>query len=179
VIFTELTLKGLYLIEPELIADERGFFARAWCGREFESHGLNTKLAQCNISFNRHQGTLRGLHYQAPPHEETKVVRVTRGAIYDVAVDLRPNSPTYKEWTAVELTAENRRMFYIPPGFAHGFQTLADDTEVFYQMSTFYEASSATGLRWNDPTLDIVWPLEVRNVSKKDATLPIILRACT
>src|SRR5438128_11338283 len=138
VIFIEIQLQGAYIIEPEKLEDERGFFARSWCEREFAAHNLNPRTAQCNISFNRKTGTLRGMHYQTAPHAEAKLVRCTRGAIYDVIIDLRPNSPTFKQWVAVELTAKNRRMLSIPEGFAHGFQTLMDNTEVFYQMSEFY-----------------------------------------
>lgn len=129
--FTETQLKGAYIIEPELIRDERGFFARSWCQKEFIEQGLNPNLVQCNISFNLKKGTLRGMHYQAKPHEEAKLVRCTMGAIYDVIIDLRPESPTFKQWVAVKLTAENRKMLYIPEGMAHGFQTLVDNTEVF------------------------------------------------
>src|SRR5688500_11400400 len=141
-IFTETDLKGAYIIEPEKLEDERGFFARTWCAREFEEHGLNPRLAQCNISYNHKKGTLRGMHFQAKPYEEAKLVRCTIGAIYDVIIDLRPQSPTYTQWTAVELTADNHRMLYVPEGFAHGFQTLMDQTEVFYQMSNLYNPQS-------------------------------------
>ncbi|HZS44670.1 MAG TPA: dTDP-4-dehydrorhamnose 3,5-epimerase family protein, partial [Blastocatellia bacterium] len=134
-IFTETSLKGAYIIEPELLEDERGFFARVWCQKEFEDHGLNPRLAQCSISFNKRKGTLRGMHYQAKPFEEAKLVRCTRGAIYDVIVDLRPESESRYKWFACELTEQNRRMLYVPEGFAHGFQTLEDNTEVFYQIS--------------------------------------------
>ncbi|MBN1221235.1 MAG: dTDP-4-dehydrorhamnose 3,5-epimerase [Anaerolineae bacterium] len=157
-IFTQTKLAGAYIIEPELISDERGFFARTWCQREVEAHGLNPRLVQCNISFNKKSGTLRGMHYQIPPHAEAKLVRCIMGAIYDVIIDLRPGSPTFKQWAAVELTAENRVMLYIPEGFAHGFQTLVDNTEVFYQMSEFYHSECARGVRWNDPTFAITWP---------------------
>ncbi len=151
--FQSTTLPGVFILELELRADERGFFARTWCQAEFEAHGLNPRLAQCSVSFNRKKGTLRGMHFQAAPHEECKVVRCTRGAIYDVVIDLRPDSPTRHQWMAAELTAENRRAFYIPEGFAHGFQTLVDDTEVFYQISEFYHPELARGVRWNDPRL--------------------------
>ena len=156
--FEELNLSGAFLIEPEPKTDERGFFARSWCRREFETHGIRCDWMQCNISFNARRGTLRGLHYQAAPWAEAKLVRCTMGAIYDVIVDLRPDSPTHGRWAAVELTAENRRMLYIPEGFAHGFQTLTDDAEVFYQMSQEYHAEAARGLRWNDAVLAIEWP---------------------
>ncbi|NET24741.1 dTDP-4-dehydrorhamnose 3,5-epimerase [Okeania sp. SIO1I7] len=166
--FTETKLKGAYIIEPELIQDERGFFARSWCQKEFTERGLNPHLVQCNVSFNLKKGTLRGMHYQAKPHEEAKLVRCTMGAIYDVIIDIRPESPTFKEWVAVELTTENRKMLYIPEGFAHGFQTLVDNTEVFYQMSQFYHPESARGLRWNDPAFGIKWAVENLTISLKD-----------
>lgn len=171
-IFKETNLNGAFIIEPEIIADERGFFARTWCAREFEAHGLTPNLVQCNISFNKQKGTLRGLHYQVMPHEEAKVVRCTMGTIYDVIVDLRPNSLTYKRWVSVDMGAENRRMLYIPEGFAHGFLTMEDDTEVFYQMSEFYAPECARGVRWNDPAFNITWPLGVTVISEKDAQYP-------
>ena len=173
-IFRELELPGAYLIELEPIHDERGFFARSYCEREFGEHCLNTRWVQCNISFNRRKGTLRGLHYQAPPHEEIKLIRVTRGALYDVLVDIRPESPAYRKWVGVELTADNARMLYVPEGLAHGFQTLADDTEVFYQMSEFYNPQAARGLRWDDPELDIEWPGQVSVISEGDRGLPFM-----
>ena len=171
--FTETQLKGAYTIEPELLTDERGFFARSWCQKEFIEFGLNPNLVQCNISFNHKKGTLRGMHYQAKPHEEAKLVRCTMGAIYDVIIDLRPESPTFKQWVAVKLTAENRKMLYIPEGMAHGFQTLVDNTEVFYQMSEFYHSESATGVRWDDPIFRIIW-LETSSmiISEKDKSYP-------
>lgn len=155
--FTETKLRGAYIVELETINDERGFFARSWCEKEFAEHGLNSKLVQCNISFNQKKGTLRGMHYQAKPYEEAKLVRCTQGAIYDVIIDIRQDSPTFKQWLGIELTAENRQMLYIPEGFAHGFQTLVDNTEVFYQMSEFYYAESARGIRWGDPQIGIKW----------------------
>ncbi|MCT7982340.1 dTDP-4-dehydrorhamnose 3,5-epimerase [Laspinema sp. A4] len=157
-IFTETKLESVWIIEPEQLTDNRGFFARTWCQREFDDRGLNSALVQCNISFNSKSGTLRGMHYQLPPHGETKLVRCTQGAIYDVIIDMRPTSPTFTQWVGVELTAENHRMLYIPEGFAHGFQTLVDQTEVFYQMSEFYYPESARGVRWNDPAFGIKWP---------------------
>jgi dTDP-4-dehydrorhamnose 3,5-epimerase len=157
-IFIETKLEGAFLIDIEPREDERGFFARAWCKNEFEEHGLNPRLVQCNISFNKKRGTLRGMHYQGAPFEEAKVVRCTRGAIYDVIIDLRSDSPTYRQWFSAELSAENRRALYIPEGFAHGFQTLADNSELFYQMSEFFHPESARGLRWNDPKFGIPWP---------------------
>lgn len=169
-LFTETKLKGAYIIEPERIVDERGFFARTWCRDEYANHGLNTTLAQCNISYNAKRATLRGMHYQAAPHAETKLVRCTMGAIYDVIIDLRPESPTLKQWVAVELSAMNRRMLYIPARFAHGFQTLEDHSEVFYQMSELYAPEYARGVRWNDPAFGIEWPaVEQRIMSARDA----------
>ena len=173
--FTETQLKGAYIIEPELIRDERGFFARSWCQKDFTERGLNPNLVQCNISFNHKKGTLRGMHYQAKPYEEAKLVRCTMGAIYDVIIDVRPESLTFKQWVAVELTAENRRMLYIPEGMAHGFQTLVDNTEVFYQMSEFYQAESASGVRWNDPAFNVEWLIKQDLViSKKDQSYSFI-----
>ena len=169
--FTEMKLKGAYLIEPEPIQDHRGFFARTWCEKEFDEQGLNSNLVQCNISFNHKRGTLRGMHYQAKPHEEAKLVRCTMGSIYDVIVDICPDSPTFKQWVGVKLTAQNRRMLYIPEGMAHGFQTLEDNTEVFYQMSEFYHPESAKGILWNDPSLEINWLInesEKLTISDKD-----------
>ena len=166
--FTETKLKGAFVIELEPIEDDRGFFARSWCQKEFAEHGLNPNLVQCNISFNRQRGTLRGMHYQAKPNEEAKLVRCTKGAIYDVIIDIRPESPTFKQWVAVELTAENRKMLYIPEGMAHGFQTLVDDTEVFYQMSEFYHPESARGIRWDDPMFRIDWVFDNSIISPKD-----------
>lgn len=166
--FTETRLRGAYLVEPEPLEDERGFFARSWCQTEFEGHHLNPNLVQCNISFNKKKGTLRGMHYQVVPHEEVKLVRCTKGAIYDVIIDLRSDSFTFQQWTAVELTAENYKMLYIPEGFAHGFQSLTDDTELFYQMSEFYHPECAQGVRWNDPAFQIEWPLPEPIIQEKD-----------
>jgi dTDP-4-dehydrorhamnose 3,5-epimerase len=168
VIFRQTQLPGVYLLEPERHEDERGFFARTWCRREFEAHGLDPRLVQCNISFNRKRGTLRGMHYQAAPHGEAKLIRCTRGAIYDVIVDLRRDSPAFKKWVAAELTAENRSMLFVPEGLAHGFQTLEGDTEVFYQMSEFYHPESARGVRWDDPAFGIRWPFAQPIMSDKD-----------
>jgi dTDP-4-dehydrorhamnose 3,5-epimerase len=171
--FTELALKGTFLIELDRQEDGRGFFARTFCIEEFAARGLNPTIAQCSVSFNRRRGTLRGLHYQAPPHEEAKLVRCTAGAVFDVVVDLRPGSSTFKHWLGIELSAENHRMVYIPEGFAHGFQTLADDTEVFYQISTVYVAEAARGIRWDDPELGIRWPAAAdRVISPRDLLLP-------
>ena len=165
---TETRLKGAYVIEPERLEDERGFFARSWSQRQLADHGLNTLIVECSISFNRAQGTLRGMHYQAQPYAEVKLVRCTAGAIYDCIVDLRPSSPTLNEWVAVELTAENRLALYVPEEFAHGFLTLEDDTEVFYQMSEVYTPASARGVRWNDPAFNIEWPDGVRIMNERD-----------
>jgi dTDP-4-dehydrorhamnose 3,5-epimerase len=167
-LFKETKLKGVFVVELELINDERGFFACAWSPDEFEKQGLNPRLRQCNISFNNRRGTLRGMHFQEQPHEEAKLVRCTRGSMYDVAVDLRPDSPTRYQWAAVELTANNRRMLYIPEGFAHGYQTLADDTEVFYQMSETYHPESARGFRYDDPVFGVKWPLPLSVISDRD-----------
>ena len=171
-IFTETKLKGAFTIEPERLEDDRGFFARMWCQQEFEAHGLDPRLVQCNISFNKRRGTLRGMHYQVAPHEEAKLVRCTMGTVYDVIIDLRSDSPTFKQWVAVELTADNRRMLYIPEGFAHGFQTLEDNTEVFYQMSEFYHPECARGVRWDDPSFGIVWPIVPQCISQQDMSYP-------
>jgi dTDP-4-dehydrorhamnose 3,5-epimerase len=167
-----LSLPGAFIIEPEPIADERGFFARTFCERTFAERGLNPSLAQCSISFNRRKGTLRGMHYQRAPHQEDKLVRCTMGAIYDVVLDLRPESPTWGRWAGVELSADNRKAVYIPKGCAHGFLTLADDSEVFYQISEPFQPQSAAGLRWNDPSFAIAWPAEVRIIADRDRAYP-------
>jgi dTDP-4-dehydrorhamnose 3,5-epimerase len=171
-IFRETDLMGAFVIEPEILSDERGFFARTWCSKEFAKHGLNPTVSQCNISFNKKKGTLRGMHYQGAPQEEAKLVRCTAGAIYDVIIDLRRNSTTFKRWISVELNADNRKMLYIPEGFAHGFLTLVDDTEVFYQMSEFYSAEHARGVRWDDPAFNIEWPLDIVVIAEKDRNYP-------
>ena len=172
-IFRETTLPGAFLVEPTPIHDERGFFARTWCEAEASAHGLDPRVVQCSVSYNRHRGTLRGLHFQAGPHAEAKLVRVTRGAVFDVIVDLRPGAATFAQHVAVELSAGNRTMLFVPAGFAHGFQTLEDDTEVFYQMSTAYHPASARGLVWDDPQLAIAWPAVAdRIVSERDRALP-------
>jgi dTDP-4-dehydrorhamnose 3,5-epimerase len=170
--FTETVLKEAFIIEPERIKDERGFFARTFCRREFEAHGLNPDLLQCNVSFNRKRGTLRGMHFQVAPHAETKLVRCTRGAIYDVIIDLRPQSPTFRRWIAVHLSAENHLMVYVPEEFAHGFQTLQDETEVSYCISEFYSPKRARGVRWNDPAFKIDWPIANPVISVRDQTHP-------
>jgi len=166
--FAPTTLGGAHVIELERLEDERGFFARSFCQDEFRRHGLDPAVAQCNVSWNRRRGTLRGLHYQAAPHEEAKVVRCTRGAIWDVIVDIRDGSATRHKWFSVELSADDRRALYVPKGFAHGFQTLADDSEVLYQMSEPYHAELARGLRWDDPKLGIRWPLPDPVLSARD-----------
>ncbi len=171
-IFSEAPIHGAYVIDPERLEDERGFFARTWCQHEFETHGLNTAFVQCNISFNSKRETLRGMHYQVAPHAEAKLVRCTAGAIYDVIVDLRPDSRTFCKWFAVELTAENRLMLYIPEGLAHGFLTLQDNTEVFYQISEYHAPECARGVRWNDPAFDIHWPGQVQVISMRDRSYP-------
>ncbi len=171
-IFRETALKGAYVIEPERKEDERGFFARTWCREEFAFHGLSTTLVQCNISYNHKRGTLRGMHFQKAPHAEVKLVRCTAGAIFDVIVDLRPSSSTYTKYVSVVLSSVNRHMLYIPEGMAHGFQTLEDSTEVFYQMSHRYEGSSAGGVRWNDPQFRIAWPPDMRIIAERDQQYP-------
>ena len=170
--FTETKLKGAFIVEIEKLTDDRGFFARAWCRKEFEAHGLTSAVVQANVSFNRKRGTLRGMHYQIAPFQESKLIRCTRGAIYDVIIDLRPESPTYKEWIGVELTADNYTLFFVPEDFAHGFITLMDDTEITYQVSQFYTPGSEKGIRFNDPTFNIQWPLEVSVISDKDSNWP-------
>jgi dTDP-4-dehydrorhamnose 3,5-epimerase len=171
-IFLETKLAGVVEIEMELHRDERGSFARSWCEREFQEHGLNPRVVQCNISVNDRKGTLRGVHYQAAPDQEAKLVRCTKGSLYDVAVDLRPRSATFMQWVGTELTATNRRALFIPEGCAHGFLTLEDETEAFYQMSEFYHPEAARGVRWNDPAFGIVWPGTVEVISERDRSLP-------
>jgi len=173
IIFEEMMVKGAFVIEPEQFADERGIFARSFSQSEFEAHGLNPRLVECNISFSRMRHTIRGMHFQLAPHAQAKLVRCTAGAIYDVIIDLRPGSETFGKWFGAELTAENRRMLYVPEGFAHGFQTLADNTEVFYQVSDYYAPSSCSGVRWNDSAFAIVWP-EPKSVTinERDRTYP-------
>ena len=174
VTFTETKLKGAFVIEPEKLEDERGFFARTWCDREAARFRLHSKWVQCNISFNKKRGTLRGMHYRTPPHEEVKLVRCTMGSIYDAIIDLRPDSPTFKQHFSAVLSAHDHKMLYVPEGVAHGFQTLEDNTEVFYQMSEFYAPESARGVRWNDPALGIQWPIEVEVISERDQNYPDI-----
>jgi len=171
-IFAETKLTGAFVIEMERRTDERGFFARTFCRQEFEAHGLNPEVVQCNVSFNERKGTLRGMHYQAAPFAEAKLVRCTSGSIYDVIIDLRPTSATFKKHFAVELSGENGRMLYIPEDFAHGFQTLQNDTEVFYQMAQRYSAEHARGVRWNDPAFGIEWPEGERIIIERDQNYP-------
>ena len=171
--FIETGLSGAWLIEPDLISDERGFFARTYCRNEFADKGLNPNLAQCNISFNKLRGTLRGMHFQKAPYAEAKLVRCTQGSIYDVIVDLRHDSQTFTKWFGVELTAENRNALYVPEGFAHGFLTCQDSTEVLYQMSESFHAECAAGVRWDDPLFFISWPGAVKVISERDRDYPL------
>jgi dTDP-4-dehydrorhamnose 3,5-epimerase len=170
--FTETRVKGAYVIDLERRADDRGFFARAWCQKEFQTQGLTARLTQVNVSFNVRKGTLRGMHFQLRPRQEAKVVSCTRGAIYDVVVDLRRDSPTHMQWAAVELTAGNRRQLYVPEGCAHGFQTLDDNSELLYLMSEFYSPEHARGVRYNDPSFGIAWPLAPECLSEADRAWP-------
>jgi dTDP-4-dehydrorhamnose 3,5-epimerase len=172
VIFRETVVPGAFVIEPERLEDERGFFARTWCARECAERGLDPRVVQCSVSVSARKGTLRGLHYQAAPHAEAKLVRCTRGAVYDVIVDLREDSPAFRRHFAVELSADDRTMLYVPEGVAHGFQTLADETEVAYQMSEFHTPSHTRGVRWNDPAFAIEWPPGERIISARDRSYP-------
>jgi dTDP-4-dehydrorhamnose 3,5-epimerase len=173
-IFTESPLRGAYLVDMTRMDDERGFFARSFCAQEFAAHGLSLHLSQCSVSFNAKKGTLRGLHFQAAPHEEDKLVRCTAGAIFDVIVDIRSDSPTHRQWFGTELSAVNHRSLYIPKGFAHGFISLVDDTEVYYMISIPYAEGFARGLRWNDPLLGIKWPMEPVVISRRDAEYELL-----
>ena len=157
-IFIATKLPGAFVIEPQRFEDERGFLARAWSAHQFAERGLSAPFAECNISYNRRRGTLRGMHFQRAPHAQAKLLRCTRGAVYDVIIDLRPESPTFKQWLSIELTEANRLMLYVPEGFAHGFQTLVDETEVYYQMSAGYVPEASDGVRWDDPAFGIEWP---------------------
>jgi len=170
--FTTTKLPGLILIDIEPVLDERGMFARIWCKEEFKQAGLTTELSQCSISHNKSRGTLRGLHYQLAPCAEIKLIRCTQGAVFDVIVDLREDSPTYKDWFGCELNAKNHRMLYVPEGLAHGFITLLDETEMFYQISIPYAPALAAGIRWNDPSFNIKWPMEPIKISVKDMNYP-------
>jgi dTDP-4-dehydrorhamnose 3,5-epimerase len=171
--FTPTRIAGVFVVEPEPVVDDRGLFARTFCQREFERHGLASVFVQCSVSFNHKRGTLRGLHYQVPPACDVKLVRCVAGAIYDVVVDLRPDSPTYRQHVGVELRADSRRALYVPEMFAHGFQTLEDGSEVFYQMSRFYAPEKSTGVRFDDPVLGIRWPLPIGVISDRDRNWPL------
>ena len=171
-IFEATNLKDVFVIDLEIRSDDRGGFARTFCAKEFEEHGLKPMVAQCNISFNYKKGTLRGMHYQLSPAAETKLVRCTRGAIYDVIIDIRPDSPTYMQHFGIELTADNRKALYVPEMFAHGYQALTDDAEVVYQVGEFYSPGYEQGLRYDDPTFGIEWPIPVTVISEKDAKWP-------
>lgn len=171
-IFTPTPIRGAWIVDIERREDERGFFARIWCCEEFARHGLDARLVQCNLSYNRYRNTLRGMHFQSAPHEEPKLVRCTRGRIWDVVLDLRRDSPTFRRWHGIELTAENRRALFVPAGCAHGYLTLEDNVEVLYLMGEFYHPESARGVRWNDPAFGIIWPTDAPLLSERDATYP-------
>lgn len=172
--FIETPLKGLYVIEMDLIKDDRGCFYRGWCAREFEDQGLNAKIVQQNFGFSRAKGALRGLHLQTPPHAEVKVARCVRGRMYDVAVDMRPESETYQKWFGIELSADNRKMLYLPEGFAHGYQTMEDNVEMCYFTTAFYAPDNCVGYKYDDPKLDIDWPLPVTDLSDNDLNWPYL-----
>ena len=171
--FSETALRGAFIITAEPVNDERGFISRTWCREEFQQYGLCVSIEQCNVSFNKKHGTLRGLHYQVEPYQECKLIRCTRGAVYDVALDLRRGSPSFGRWAGVELAAGDHKSFYIPAGMAHGFLTLEDDTELFYQISQVYSEPHARGVRWDDPLFNIKWPREVMVVSERDRSWPL------
>lgn len=171
-IFHKTNLKDAYIIELNKLKDERGFFARQYCQNEFRDHGIQISIVQANVSYNKLKGTLRGMHFQTEPHGEAKLVRCTKGGIYDAIIDVRSDSPTFKKWIGVELTEHNHKMLYVPEGFAHGFITLQDDTEVTYQVSEFYTPGAEEGIRWDDPTFNIDWPVEVNVISEKDLNWP-------
>jgi dTDP-4-dehydrorhamnose 3,5-epimerase len=173
-IFTESVLAGAYVVEMERLEDDRGFFARSYCAEEFAARGLPAAMPQCSVSFNSRRATLRGLHYQADPHAEDKLVRCTAGAIFDVIVDLRPGSASRGRWLGVELTADNRRSLFVPRGFAHGFITLTDGSEILYMMSVPYAPGFSRGVRWNDPAIGIEWPLEPKHMTDRDAAHPLL-----
>lgn len=172
-IFTETRIPGAWIVDPKPIVDDRGLFAMTWLPAEFESRGLDASLAQCNLAWNHKRGTLRGMHFQRAPHEQAKLVRCTRGAVLDVVVDLREGSPTFRQWEAIELNQDNRRMLYIPKGLAHGYLTLTDGVEVFYQTSSPWAPQAEAGVRWNDPAFGIEWPFEPVKISERDATWPL------
>jgi dTDP-4-dehydrorhamnose 3,5-epimerase len=178
-IFTETKLKGAYIIDVKRIEDERGFFGRSYCKNEFEEFGLNTNAVQANVSYNKNKATLRGMHMQLAPYGETKLVRCTRGAIYDVIVDLRENSQTFKQWIGVELTADSYRMLYVPEGFAHGFITLENNTDVTYQVTQVYTPGAERGFRWDDPAFNIQWPITPLIISEKDKAHALFAREVT
>ncbi len=171
-IFTETKLKGAFIIEINKLSDDRGFFGRSWCKREMEEHGLNGNVVQANTSFSKKKGTIRGFHYQKPPYEETKMIRCTKGAIYDVIIDLREDSPTYMQWIGVELTEDNYKMLYVPENFAHAFITLTDNSEVYYLVTSYYTPNSEAGIRFDDPAFNVKWPVPVEVVSEKDKSFP-------
>jgi len=175
--FSKTSLAGLWVIDLELREDERGFLARTFCENEFSANGLNTRWPQCNLTLTKTRGMIRGMHFQLSPRAEIKLVRCAAGAIFDVAVDVRPNSPTFGKWEGFELNSQNRRILYIPGGFAHGFQCLSDNSEVFYQMSEFFFADLSRGVRWNDPTVAIKWPLPDPTLSERDKNLPLLADA--
>lgn len=172
--FSPATLSGVWIIDPELREDERGFFARTYCENEFAGHKLNTNWPQCNLTLTRKRGMVRGLHYQTEPKPEIKLIRCATGAVFDVVVDVRRESPSFGRWEGIELTADNRRLLYVPVGFAHGFQCLTDNCELFYQMSEFYVPNLARGVRWNDPQIGIKWPIAEAKLSERDQTLPFL-----
>lgn len=174
--FTPLALPGIWLVQMASRADNRGYFARTFCSEEFKAQGLPSIFSQCSVSFNSRRGTLRGLHWQDAPYPEGKLIRCVRGSVFDVAVDIRPSSASYSKWISTTLSADNGDALYIPPGFAHGFQTLENCSEVFYQMTQAYHEGYARGLRWNDPTIGIGWPIADAIVSGRDATLPLLVR---
>jgi dTDP-4-dehydrorhamnose 3,5-epimerase len=170
--FSETKVKGAYLVELDRREDHRGFFARSWCAREFEAQGLNPRVVQINVGFTAKRAGLRGLHYQLPPHAEAKTVRCTHGRVFDVVLDLRPDSPSHKQWEAFELSAENHKMLYIPEGCAHGYQTMTDNAEIEYLTSAFYASGAATGVRFDDPAFNINWPLPLGSISDADRSWP-------
>ncbi|MCV0400961.1 MAG: dTDP-4-dehydrorhamnose 3,5-epimerase [Nitrosopumilus sp.] len=172
--FKELSLKGVYLIELEKIEDERGFFSRSWDKKIFENKGLNSNLSQCNISFNKNKGTVRGMHFQKKPYEEAKIIRCTKGRVFEVMIDIRINSPTFHKWISVELCEDKYEILYVPEGFALGFQTLSENTELYYQMSEYYHPEKSGGIRWNDPKIQIKWPLDCSTISKKDESFDLL-----
>ncbi len=171
-IFKETKLKGAFIVEVKKIEDDRGFFGRAWCKQEFEEHGLNGNIVQLNTSLTKEKGTIRGLHYQVDPYQEVKFIRCTRGRIWDVMIDLRPDSPTFMQWVGTELSADNYKMAYVPENFAHGFVSLEDNSEVYYPVTAFYTPGSERGIRWDDPAFNIDWPIGIRIVSDKDNSHP-------